>query len=1233
MKPLSFPKIDRRQGLLLVLVLLAALVLILSVASPSSAANNSPTRPRAAYDPQQVAAFNRVLQESAGITPRGLAVDNGCVNETSGISSNCSANDVRLGTVTGIVITDDGCQFPGDTVTFNANFQIINGSNASRRDIGVYFSKDSSSAQSGSGANGCFIGSLTAAGTGNVDADGDACRDLNGSATATETITGITVVCVDTSVPSDGKLDIPYCSTWRVPGDQVTCNGPLQATTDNPAKCNCPDTPITIDIDVPPIRMDIEKFGPSSAKPGETFEYSLKYTNLGDSLPSINPAINISITDQLPAQLKWIAFTATPSGVVCNYGAPYAGTNPYGGTITCTDPNSLPEENYPTPPGTALANDPSTWANGREIKFTVMVDPAAKQVQTITNTATVKGFSGLQPTFFDEDSDSVQTTTPVTVAAFSATTLANGNTRYAWTTATETDNAGFNLYARTPDGYHLLNDQLIPSQVVDSATPTEYSVEIAGVPDGELYIEDVALSGELRSHGPFTLGVPYGEWVETDPIDWAAIRVENNQQESARARQARAAAAESKQVPTKETALAATPVEFRVKQDGIYRVTYKQIMTATGVDLAGVSGNSLALTNRGVPVPIFVSARTFGPGAYIEFLGEGLDTLYTDTNVYRLEVNSALAARVGISRASLPRNPVYAPYYMETELIENNARYNYRSPNGDPWYDTLIYVNKSTPFNFTVNVDNLVSNAAPASVLVNMWGISDLITGPDHHALVAVNGAQVADEWFDFNDISRITAPIANGTMVNGVNTITLTAPADNGATYDMFALESYGIAYPRAFVATNNRLSFTAAGQAFRITGLTQDVVVAYRLENGLPVRLGNIAVKTHGAGYAASFAGGNEAEYWVSTAAALLTPEIRNGAMAADITGGTADLLIIAHPNFLSGFGPLVAARQAQGYTVKLVNVEDVYARYSGGIFDALAIRDYIHHAINYMGIKYIILGGGDTQDYRDYLKKGSISFIPSVYAQTTKTVMMAPVDPLYTDIDGDGVPDATVGRFPVRTLAELQMMVDKTLAYGGNPNINTLVLAADNGFEGDSELFATPLNFGPTSWNISRAYIGPMGPASARTILLAEMNNGPRLVSFVGHSGMTQWTTSTTSPLFKSSDAAALTNTDPMVVTQWGCWNTYYIDPTYNSLGHRFLLSGNAGAAAITGSTTITNSDAEQALGKILMPLMTEKGMPIGMAMQTAKSQLALSHPEMVDVLLGWTILGDPTLMIQP
>ncbi len=974
--------------------------------------------------------------------------------------------------------------------------------------------------------------------------------------------------------------------------------------------------------------MDIEKTASlASAPPGGTFTYTLQYANRGDNNPNnSNQTVNNIITDTLPPELALMSFAPLPAGVTCTYEKPIGTAVPfgtYGGTIKCLDLGPLPE-------------DPN-FQNPKIIQFTVMVDPTPTQTQTVANTACVEGTAQNPPTPpaspTDQDCSTINVTTPVTVVYFngSATT---GGIRFDWSTATESGNAGFNLYVRSDDGYTKLNERLIRSSVVDSMSLTDYSYEIDGAPEGDFYIEDVALDGTGRYHGPFILNEPYGERVEPELIDWESIAAESA---ALAAERATTVSAGSDQARTSSTnSLDATsaigPLEFRVKESGIYRVTYEQIKAA-GVDLLDISGNSLALTHKGIPVAIYVSASKFGPGAYIEFYGEGLDTLYTDTNVYRLEVNSALASRVAISRSKVSRNAVYPSYYMETTTVEKNNTYYDTSPGDDPWIDTFFYVdaNYLQKYQSTLTVDNYVAGAAPSTVFVNLWGREDMVPGNEHRVLVSMNATQVADYQFKDRDVVQLTAQLPNGLLKEGANAFALNTAMIPGVEYNMFALESFGLNYPRAFKAIGGRLDFTAEAQAFSVTGLSSNQVLVYRLDAGRPTRLNGASVESDGAGYRVNFVGGTNATYYVTTASSVLTPEISKAAEFEDIKSGTAEYLVIAHPNFRSGLKPFVDARSSL-YDVKVVDVTQVYAQYSGGVFDPQAIRDYIRHAINVMGVDYVLLVGGDTYDYRRY-SGSSISFIPSLYMPSIGSVGFAPVDPLFTDVNGDNIPDKPIGRFPVLSVEELNMIVAKTVAYDANTNPLTALFAADAGFQKDSETFVAAMAQARSDgWDIERAYINELGLTDAKTKLIQTMAEGPRLASFVGHSNQYQWTLNRTA-LLHYADAQGLKNSTPMVVTQWGCYNTYYVDPAAISLGHKFLLSGLNGAAAVAGSTTITNAISERELGERMMPLMTSDGMTIGDAMQTAKKYLSYQYPEMVDVLLGWTILGDPTLMLQP
>ena len=84
--------------------------------------------------------------------------------------------------------------------------------------------------------------------------------------------------------------------------------------------------------------------------------------------------------------------------------------------------------------------------------------------------------------------------------------------------------------------------------------------------------------------------------------------------------------------------------------------------------------------------------------------------------------------------------------------------------------------------------------------------------------------------------------------------------------------------------------------------------------------------------------------------------------------------------------------------------------------------------------------------------------------------------------------------------------------------------------------------------------------IGVSAARTQLLAAMNRGTALITFTGHSGPQKWTFS---GLFGFRDPASLTNVGKaFVVVQWGCWNTYHVDPVYKYMVQSFLFPGDTG-----------------------------------------------------------------------
>jgi len=94
--------------------------------------------------------------------------------------------------------------------------------------------------------------------------------------------------------------------------------------------------------------------------------------------------------------------------------------------------------------------------------------------------------------------------TLIDLASFTATP-SNGKVLLEWSTASELDNAGFNIYRAGADGaYAKINAEIIPAQG-NSANGADYQFVDNNVQNRQTYsyqLEDVDLSGAVTTHGP-----------------------------------------------------------------------------------------------------------------------------------------------------------------------------------------------------------------------------------------------------------------------------------------------------------------------------------------------------------------------------------------------------------------------------------------------------------------------------------------------------------------------------------------------------------------------------------------------------------------------------------------------------------------------------------------------------------------------------------------------------------
>ncbi len=812
-------------------------------------------------------------------------------------------------------------------------------------------------------------------------------------------------------------------------------------------------------------------------------------------------------------------------------------------------------------------------------------------------------------------------TVPVSLASIGSTVSAEGLV-VEWTTAAEAGNAGFELFGRRASGeWEPLTQELVPSVGGDSMTPQQYSVVI---PDAgsleEIALDDIDIFGISTRHGPFAVGQRFGVEDTPQPIDWKRINAE--------LKQGAGIAGINKSAPGQADARSA---RLTVTEPGIQRVSFEDLLAA-GVDLGGVARERIGIFDDGEPVSRYVGgAERFGPGSWIEFIGDaGVPTLYAEGNVYVVREDGAqLPAPL---QPPLPDARGLEPALYTHAVVEAAQReYSFSSPVGDPWYDArLLARNGAAEVNRTLNV----SAPAPgtARLEVELWGGLDWAgTEPDHHVQVLFNGTPVTEERFDGIQSRLIAVDLPTGQLNDGANTVTLRVPGDTGYKWDIVHLEAVTLTYPRFTHLDDGRLnaavpsaSNTLGGvSTFVVDGLSGDTLVGWGLRpNGKLYRnlihggAGKAVIPTRE---------GENIQYWLAELGAEAKPAIAAD-VPAPLPAASAQYLIVTHPTLLgSEIDELVALQRGRGFNTAVVTVDSIYAAYSDHQVDAQAIRRFVAASRP----NYLLLVGGDSYDYNDYLGKGSISFVPTHYVQTDEIVKYSPSDVLHGDISGNFRPDIPVGRLPVRTRAELAEMVGRLRAGArGAGGVLFVSGKSDKGRE-----------FAAATESMQAAYSRPadlevaddIGVPSARSRTIAALSGGLEILSFHGHTSLGLWDFG---GLLRNTDIASLPSGSMAgLITQWGCWNSYFVSPTSDTMAHAFLLTPGKGAAAVFGSATLTQSSSHEALAELLFSRLGTPGSTrIGDAILSAQQQLVGTKPGAVDALLGMNLLGDPAMTLS-
>ena len=820
-------------------------------------------------------------------------------------------------------------------------------------------------------------------------------------------------------------------------------------------------------------------------------------------------------------------------------------------------------------------------------------------------------------------------TLPVVITSFDSERT-GGETVLRWTTEFESFNAGFRVLGLENGRWREVEH--VPAGEGESRLPQRYEVAIEGHFE-QLAIEDIDLLGRKQRHGPFRTGRAYGEEPQPRLIDWQAIKARgalvaplDRVREAAELAadpelaRARANTVRTASAATKARSEAVSPAaRILVAEPGLQKLTYEGLL-ASGVDFTGVAASKIAVTDRGRAVTRYVGGgSTFGPGSWIEFVAEPVLTAWSPVDVYVLSVDSRL---VRSSQAVSANGTASTTTQRSTFRHEQERRYSAASPNGDPWFDANPQAGPGRPALLTRTFDLPDLVAGTARLNLDVWGGADHPGGqPDHHIRVLLNGVALGDHRFD-GIVAKTFAYDVSGLLVELGNSLVIELPGDTGFGFDIVHLDGFVVDHQRETVAQNGRFAGLGSGSRFAVAGLGAAPSVGWLVRGSTALRF------EFAAGVPVIVPGWQSgAKVWVAQAGAELAPGVEPGLPASAAASG-ADYVIVAHPSLSNDLDSLVALQESRGFDVKVATTDTIYAAYSDHQEDPNAIARYLASSAAAGGARYVLLVGATTYDPYDHLGLGSVSLVPTQFL-SLGFVRFSPTDEPLVDFDRNGIPDAALGRLPVRTADELASVVDKLWAFAPTPD--ALLTSGASPIAGQLPELNSDYAAAITPWQTTTSDVDTVGTAAVKGEILGAFGpQGPSLVSFVGHSSPGRWDFT---PVLRWQDVATLTNTGrPVLVTQWGCWNAYYVAPDIEDMSTNLLLQPDVGAVGAIGATTLTNEASHQALGATFFAALGGGAETVGEAWLAAKRALATSGAPL-DALYGMALLGDPGTPLPP
>ena len=734
-----------------------------------------------------------------------------------------------------------------------------------------------------------------------------------------------------------------------------------------------------------------------------------------------------------------------------------------------------------------------------------------------------------------------------------------------------------------------------------------------------------------------------------------------------------------------------------LKSDGIYRLD-ANALSAAGINVSQIDPRTIKIYgNGGLEMPqdiqsprpidlvenaILVSGEAdgrFDSGDFILFYGKGVRGWrydptkktfshyihhYIDSNYYWLTYAGAPGKRMSALQ-SLNEPNAFSPRSFSGKLFVEDEKNKTDVNSGLEWFGQFFDSDSRT----AVIVNRLDGLIMTDPIRYNFQFVSRASTFTSFRVEdngVALGAATVPPVdlgtiIYEYAQKSGVTSFQRPGNLPNNQSTVRITYEA-TGNTPKGY-LDWMEILYSHDFSATNDLLNFTSPDT---------DAVVQYNLGNFSTSGISVFDVTDYSnvklvAG--ASISGGNfrfqarqrsgpVSEYFAVGPNGYKSP-IGIQKMGNSNLHGFADgapFVIITHADFLSQAQRLKVQREQAGpdrLSTIVVNIQDIYNEFSGGLLDPTAIRDYLKYAYNNWNVKprYVLLFGDGDFDYKNVLAQDKNWIPPYETIESLYQINSYCTDDYYAQIVGnDQIVDLAVGRIPVRSADQARIVVDKIIQYENSSSLdqwrNRITYVGDDGLTstGDDGPIHTAQaeelaeRFTPEDFEKVKIYLieyptvntslGRRKPDAAKAIV-QQINDGTLIINYTGHGNPEVWAHEHV--FERETTIPQLANKDKLTfVGAATCDFARYDNPIEQSATELMLIRENGGSiGTLSSARPVFSFDNAEFNNVFFTFLLARDGSRRLTRLGDALFSVKQTHYSTNDTKFG--LFGDPTMRL--